>query len=125
VTNSAAPRAVLRVRRGGPGEETRVDTFEVPYREGMSVLDGLRWVRAHVDSTLALRYSCINANVCKTCMAVVDGEVKYMCLARLKPMPTTVEPLQSRPLIRDLVTDIVPAEEHLAPPATAAVPDGS
>jgi succinate dehydrogenase / fumarate reductase iron-sulfur subunit len=39
----------------------------------MSVLDGLRWIRAHLDSTLAIRYICINANACKTCMASVNG----------------------------------------------------
>ena len=102
----------LRVWRGGAGEAGGYDTFEVPFEEGMSVLDGLRWIRARVDSTLAIRYSCINANVCKTCMALVDGDVKYTCTARLKPVPTTVEPLPKRPVIRDLVTDTVPADER-------------
>jgi len=75
----------LRVRRGSVGEAVRYDTFEVPYEEGMSVLDALRWIRIHVDSTLAIRYSCINANACKTCMALVNGEVEYTCIAKLTP----------------------------------------
>ena len=41
------------------------DDFAVPYEDGMSVLDALRWIRIHLDSTLAIRYSCINANACK------------------------------------------------------------
>ena len=90
------------------------ETFEVPYEDGMSVLDGVRWIRAHLDPTLAIRYSCINANVCKTCMALVNGEVKYMCTARLQLTPTTVGPLPKRPVIRDLVTDTVPADERPA-----------
>jgi succinate dehydrogenase/fumarate reductase-like Fe-S protein len=104
--------AVLRVWRGGPGEAGAYDTFDVPYEEGMSVLDGLRWIRAHRDPTLAIRYSCISANVCKTCMALVNGEVQYTCMARLESAPTTVAPLPKRPVIRDLVTDTVPADEH-------------
>lgn len=104
---------ILRVRRGSPGEQGRYDTFEVPYEEGMSVLDALRWIRSYLDSSLAIRYSCINANACKTCMALVDGEVEYTCTARLRPGTITVEPLPKRPLIRDLVTDIVPNEEKL------------
>ena len=40
----------------------------------MTVLDTLRWVRADLDSRLAIRYSCINANACKTCMAPVNGD---------------------------------------------------
>ena len=106
-------KAMLRIRRGSPKGESRYENFEVPYEEGMSVLDALRWIRVHLDSTLAIRYSCINANACKTCMAVVNGEVEYTCIAKLTPGVITVEPLPKRPLIRDLVTDTVPAEEKL------------
>ena len=105
--------ARLRVRRGSVGEAVHYDTFEVPYEEGMSVLDALRWIRIHLDSTLGIRYSCINANACKTCMALVNGEVEYTCIAKLTPGTITVEPLPKRPLIRDLVTDTVPDEEKL------------
>jgi len=106
-------KSILRVRRGAANENTHHDEFAVPYEEGMSVLDALRWIRAHLDSTLAIRYSCINANACKTCMVLVDGEVEYACTARLHPGTITVEPLPKRPLIRDLVTDTVPDEEKL------------
>ena len=106
-------KAVLRVRRGTANEETRYDDFEVPYEDGMSVLDAIRWIRTHLDSTLAIRYSCINANACKTCMALVNGEVEYTCIAKLTPGTITVEPLPKRPLIRDLVTDTVPDDEKL------------
>jgi succinate dehydrogenase/fumarate reductase-like Fe-S protein len=105
--------AILRVRRGAANEAGRYDEFEVPYETGMSVLDALRWIRAHLDSSLAIRYSCINANACKTCMALVNGEVEYTCIARLNPRIITVEPLPKRPLIRDLVTDTVPDDEKL------------
>ena len=86
---------------------------QVPFEEGMSVLDALRWIRANLDSSLAIRYSCINANACKTCMALVNGEVEYTCIAKLTPGIITVEPLPKRPLIRDLVTDTVPDDEKL------------
>jgi succinate dehydrogenase/fumarate reductase-like Fe-S protein len=105
--------ARLRIRRGSPGEASRYDQFDVPYEDGMSVLDALRWIRTNLDSTLAIRYSCINANACKTCMALVNGEVEYTCIAKLTPDVITVEPLPKRPLIRDLVTDIVPEDEKL------------
>ena len=107
------PTALLRVWRGQPGQAGGYDTFEVPYEEGMSVLDGLRWIRARIDPTLAIRYSCISANVCKTCMALVDGVVEYTCTARLKEAGTTVDPLPTRPVIRDLVTDTAPEDEKL------------
>ena len=105
--------AHLRISRGRADGQRRYDIFEVPYEDGMSVLDALRWIRTHVDSTLAIRYSCINANACKTCMALVNGEVEYTCIAKLTAGPMVIEPLPKRPLIRDLVTDIIPDEEKL------------
>lgn len=108
-----AQTAILRVRRGSSERAGRFEDFEVSYEEGMSVLDALRWVRANLDSTLAIRYSCINANACKTCMARVNGQVEYTCVAKLTPGVITVEPLPKRPLVRDLVTDTVPEEEKL------------
>jgi succinate dehydrogenase/fumarate reductase-like Fe-S protein len=113
MASSSPSKAILRVRRGSAGEEPRYDSFAVPYEPGMSVLDALRWIRTHIDSTLAIRYSCINANVCKTCMALINGRVEYSCLAKLTAQETLVEPLPKRPLIRDLVTDTVPEEEKL------------
>jgi succinate dehydrogenase/fumarate reductase-like Fe-S protein len=109
----ATKTAVLRVQRGALGEALRFEDFEVPYEEGMSVLDALRWIRTHLDSSLAIRYSCINANACKTCMALVNGEVEYTCIAKLIPGVITVEPLPKRPLIRDLVTDVIPEDEKI------------
>ena len=103
----------LRVRRGSTRDEGFYQTYEVPFEDGMSVLDALRWVRIHRDSSLAIRYSCINANACKTCIALVDGVVEYTCTARLKEAGTTVDPLPKRPVIRDLVTDTAPEDEKL------------
>ncbi len=113
MSETDAKRALLRVWRGARRDEGRYDEFEIPYEDGMSVLDALRWIRSHRDSTLAIRFSCINANACKTCMALVNGEVEYTCIVKLTPGVITVEPLPKRPLIRDLVTDIVPDDEKL------------
>ena len=103
----------LRVWRGSAADAGRYQTYDVPFEEGMSVLDALRWIRTHEDPTLAIRYSCLNANACKTCMALVDGVVEYTCTARLTPSGVTVAPLASRPVIRDLVTETAPADERL------------
>lgn len=105
--------ARLQVWRGSAGDAGHYDTYDVPFEEGMSVLDALRWVRTHRDPTLAIRYSCLNANACKTCVALVDGIVEYTCTARLTTSGATVAPLPSRPVVRDLVTDTAPADEKL------------
>ncbi len=103
----------IRVRRGTPDEPSRIETFTIPYTDGMSVLDAVMWVRGHVDSTLAIRYACINANACKECMVRVDGKTGYACTSRLSAGGALIEPLDNKALIRDLVTDIVPPKERL------------
>jgi succinate dehydrogenase / fumarate reductase, iron-sulfur subunit len=88
--------AKLIVERGVAGAEVSVSTYEVPYTHGQSVLDGLRYVRTYLDPTLAIRYSCTNANTCKECMIVIDGKVEYACTARLKPSEMILKPLPTK-----------------------------
>jgi succinate dehydrogenase/fumarate reductase-like Fe-S protein len=105
----------LRVRRGTAHSESTVMEYTMPPGAASSLLDGLRWIRAHIDDTLAFRYSCINANACKECMMRLDGKVVYACLAPLEPGRSyDVEPLPNKPLMRDLVTEIAPAKERLS-----------
>jgi succinate dehydrogenase/fumarate reductase-like Fe-S protein len=88
--------------------------FAVPFEDGASVLDGLIWIRAHRDPSLAFRYSCINANVCKECTIAIDGEVAYACMTRLRAdRAITLDPLPGKVRLRDLVTDTVPPREKL------------
>jgi len=114
MTKAETERMTLRVRRGGPDEPPRHDSFEVPYEPGASVLDALICIRKDVDPSLAIRYSCVSANACRECMVLVDGKVEYACTKRLSAGTMTVEPLANKRLIRDLVTDIVPPKEQLA-----------
>ena len=104
----------LKIRRASADTEAHIVEYDVPPQAAASLLDALRWVRAHQDDTLAFRYSCINANACKECMMRLDGKVVYACLAKLEPGSShTVEPLPNKPLVRDLVTEIAPPKERL------------
>lgn len=107
--------ARLRVRRGaGDDPALHYDEFVVPFEEGATVLDALLWVRAHRDPSLAIRYSCINANVCKECTIAIDGRVGYACTARLRADAVmTLDPLPGKMQLRDLVADTVPPREKL------------
>jgi succinate dehydrogenase/fumarate reductase-like Fe-S protein len=107
--------ATLDVWRGETPEAGRWERYEVPFEPGQSVLDGLRWIRANRDSTLAIRFSCINANACKECMIELDGKTVYACTARLQPREMTLAPLSNKKLVRDLVTEIAPPAERFIP----------
>jgi succinate dehydrogenase/fumarate reductase-like Fe-S protein len=106
--------ATLKIWRGTDKAAGRWETHQVPFEPGQSVLDGLRWIRVHQDPTLAIRFSCINANACKECMMEVDGETVYACTARLESRTMSVAPLSNKKLVRDLVTEIAPPAERFA-----------
>ena len=106
--------ATLRIRRGTAGEPPRYDEFAVPFEDGATVLDALIWIRGNRDPSLAMRYSCINANVCKECTIAIDGVIDYACTTRLRSDSTmTLEPLPGKTLLRDLVTETRPPRERL------------
>lgn len=104
--------ATLKVWRGEVAGDGRWESFEVPFEPGQSVLDGLRWIRSHRDPSLAIRFSCINANACKECMIELDGKTVYACTARLHATEMTLAPLSNKKLVRDLVTEIAPPAER-------------
>ena len=104
--------ATLKIWRGSDRNAGRFESYDVPFEPGQSVLDGLRWLRINKDATLAMRFSCINANACKECMIGLDGDTVYACTARLEPREMTLTPLPNKKLIRDLVTEIAPPSER-------------
>ena len=105
-------RATLTVWRGESAALGRWQSYEVPFEPGQSVLDGLRWIRSNRDPTLAIRFSCINANACKECMVELDGKTVYACTERLAAREMKVAPLSNKKLVRDLVTEIAPPGER-------------
>jgi succinate dehydrogenase/fumarate reductase-like Fe-S protein len=104
----------LKIRRGRPDDPEQYEVFPFEYEAGQSVLDALRWIRSNRDASLAVRYSCINANACKECVMRIDGRTGYACTTPLRPGEMLIEPLANKRLIRDLVTDTLPPDERLS-----------
>ena len=104
--------ATLKIWRGNNRRDGRWESYEIQFERGQSVLDGLRWIRTNRDPTLAIRFSCINANACKECMMELDGAPVYACTARLEPRVMSLAPLSKKQLVRDLVTEIAPPGER-------------
>src|ERR1700693_5933495 len=105
--------ATLKIWRGEDKAAGRWENHEVPFELGQSGPAALRGIRANRDPTLAIRFSCINANACKECMMEVDGETVYACTERLEAREMTVKPLSNNTLVRDLVTEVAPPAERL------------
>ncbi|HID04708.1 MAG TPA: succinate dehydrogenase iron-sulfur subunit [Candidatus Caldiarchaeum subterraneum] len=98
----------LRVFRQDPKREKkhRYQTYKVPYRRGLTVLDSLIYIKENLDPTLSIRYSCRMAS-CGSCGMMINGLPRLACFTQVTELKTetiTVEPLRSFPLIKDLVT---------------------
>jgi fumarate reductase iron-sulfur subunit len=105
-----ADRITMQVTRYRPEQDVKptVQEYEVPLREDWAILDGLNYVKDHLDGTLSYRWSC-RMGICGSCGMTVDGEPRLTCgtfLIDYAPGPVRVEPLQNFPVIRDLVVEI-------------------
>jgi succinate dehydrogenase/fumarate reductase-like Fe-S protein len=112
-STSSVKTARLRVWRGTDRDNGRYQEFDVAFEDGDSVLDGLVRIRLNDDPGLAIRFSCFNANICKECTMLIDGNVEYACIAKLRAGLIQLDPLPNLPIIRDLVTDTLSRKERL------------
>ncbi len=87
-----------------------VRIYKVPVREGMTVLDGLHYIKENLDTSLSWRYSC-RMGVCGSCGMLLNGRPTLACNTQILHIATTdltVGPLPNFKIIRDLVPDLTP-----------------
>jgi fumarate reductase iron-sulfur subunit len=83
-------------------------TFDVPYTDDMSVLQGLQAIKDDIDGSLSFRWSCRMA-ICGSCGVMVNGQPRLGCKTFLRDHAgkgLRVEPLAHFPIERDLVVNI-------------------
>ncbi len=100
--------AKLKVFRGTKdGGEFK--EYKVPVEDGMVVLDAIHYIQREVDPDLAVRWNC-KAAKCGSCSAEVNGKPSLMCKTRMEHFAEgeeiVVQPIQTFPLVKDLVTDV-------------------
>ena len=95
--------------RYNPEKDTqpRLQTYDVPFTDDMSLLQGLQYIKDHLDGSFTFRWSCRMA-ICGSCGIMVNGNPRLSCetfLRDLLPGPVRVEPLENFPIQRDLAVD--------------------
>lgn len=86
--------------------------YEVPFEEGMSVLDAVNYVSNYIDTSLSVRWNCKAAR-CGSCAAEIDNVPRLMCKTKMSAGTVTVGPMRAFPLVKDLVTDLSSNYEKL------------
>ncbi len=82
--------------------------YSLPVTKGMTVLDGLNWIKEHLDSTLSWRSSC-RMGVCGSCGMFINGLPRLACniqIVHLHSDRVTIKPLPNYDIIKDLVPDL-------------------
>ncbi len=104
----------VRIYRYDPAIDLqpRYDSFEVPYRPLMRILDVLDYVHETLAVDIGYRWLCTSKK-CGSCAVNVNGSPALACWDEALP-DMTIEPLNNLAVIRDLVTSRDSYEETLA-----------
>jgi succinate dehydrogenase / fumarate reductase, iron-sulfur subunit len=108
---SIIPKTVTyEVLRYNPGQDRKpyLQEYSVQVSKGMTVLDGLNWIKENVDRTLSWRSSC-RMGICGSCGMFINGLPRLACnnqISHLDSDRIVVKPLPNYDIIRDLVPDL-------------------
>lgn len=109
-TTKPAQQIRFHVTRYNPATDRApyLKAYTVPVREGMTVLDGLHYIKDHLDPTLAWRYSC-RMGICGSCGMLLNGRAGLACntqILHIADSDLSVAPLPNFEIIRDLVPNL-------------------
>jgi len=113
-SSAQAPDIVMTARfevlRYNPEKDKapQLREYSVPVTKGMTVLDGLHWIKEHIDHTLSWRSSC-RMGICGSCGMFINGLPRLACnnqIVHLHSDHVVVKPLPNFDIIRDLVPDL-------------------
>lgn len=110
--------AKLRIHRFVEGKKWEQD-YTIEVKTGMTVLEGLIYIKEHIDPTLSFTSSC-RSGICGVCAVRVNGNAVLACetlvseqLSVYDTDTLTIEPLGNFDVIRDLVVNWDPKYERM------------
>jgi fumarate reductase iron-sulfur subunit len=97
---------ILRFNPKNPGEEPRMQTFELEQADGMTLFIALNEIRETQDPSLSFDFVC-RAGICGSCGMLINGRPGLACrtLTRNIGPDITLAPLPVFELIADLSVD--------------------
>ena len=101
----------FRVKRFNPERDKAPhwEAYDVPVEPTDRVLDGLHYIKWHIDGTFALRRSCAHG-VCGSDAMMINGRNQLACKLLIKDAgrAISIEPIRGLRVIKDLVVDMEP-----------------
>ncbi|HDT12680.1 MAG TPA: succinate dehydrogenase iron-sulfur subunit [Candidatus Marinimicrobia bacterium] len=107
---------IFKVFRFNPHKEKihHFENFKVPWYSGMTVLQGLNYIREYLDGSLAYRSSC-REGICGSCAMHINGKYRLACETQLSDLGKliTIRPMAHLDVIKDLYVDMEPFFQKL------------
>ena len=112
MSENSTKHTTFKVQRYDPEQDSapHFQEFIVPSSRGMTVLDGLIYIKENLDSTLTFRTSCRMA-ICGSCGMLINSYPHLACHTQIEEFHAdrlTIKPLPNQPIIKDLVPDLTP-----------------
>ena len=109
-------KITFKVQRYDPDKDKKpyIQVFTIPFKHGMTVLDGLIYIKENVDNTLSFRSSC-RMGICGSCGMLINNLPMLACHTPIEELNTDkieVKSLPNFPIVRDLVPDLSPLFEN-------------
>jgi fumarate reductase iron-sulfur subunit len=101
--------ADLRVKVWRGAEQGGFASYDVPRRDGQTVLDVVTYIQRHLDPSLSYRFAC-RVGMCGSCAMTVNGVARWTCRTSVAKVAADgrleIAPLANLPVIKDLATDM-------------------
>ncbi len=81
------------------------ETYKVPVKGKMTILQALQYIYEEIDPTLGFRQYCCGVQYCNSCRMLVDGHPVHTCIKVIEKEEYTLEPLKGYEIIKDLIVD--------------------
>ncbi|MFC2005344.1 succinate dehydrogenase/fumarate reductase iron-sulfur subunit [Chloroflexota bacterium] len=112
MTEGITKQITFKIQRYDPEKDSApyFQEFIVPSGRGITVLDGLIYIKENLDSTLTFRSSCRMA-ICGSCAMLVNNYPHLSCHTQIEEFHAdtlTVQPLANLPIVKDLVSSLDP-----------------
>ena len=100
-------------RQDSPDSSPYKETFHVPYKKNMNIISGLMEIqknpvnaKGEKVSPVQWEMNCLE-EVCGACSMVINGTARQSCAALVDQLeqPITIEPMDTFPVVRDLIID--------------------
>ena len=116
MNEDSVKQITFKVQRYDPeqGDNPYLQKFVVPVSRGMTVLEGLIYIKEHLDSSLAFRTSC-RMGICGSCGMLINNYPHLACHTQIEEFDSdtlTVKSLPNLPIIKDLVPELEPLFEN-------------